>query len=35
VWTALTGARTSVVPIKICPFVKTIVAILFIVASII
>jgi len=21
-WTALTGARTSIVPIKICPFVK-------------
>ena len=27
--TAFTGARTSIVPIKICPLVKTIVAILF------
>ncbi len=27
--TSLTGARTSIVPIKICPFVKTIVAVLF------
>jgi len=27
--TASTGARTSIVPIKICPFVKTAVAILF------
>jgi hypothetical protein len=33
-WTALTGARTSIVPIKICPFVKTIVAILFILGSV-
>ena len=33
-WTALTGARTSIIPIKICPFVKTIVAVLFIVGSI-
>ena len=32
-WTALTGARTSIIPIKICPFVKTIVAILFILGS--
>jgi hypothetical protein len=23
VWTALTGARTPVVPMKLCPFVKT------------
>jgi hypothetical protein len=22
-WTALTGARKSIVPIKLCPFVKT------------
>ena len=29
VWTGLTGARTSIIPIKICPFVKTLVAILF------
>ena len=34
VWTALTGARTSVIPIKICPFVKTAVAILFVLGSI-
>ncbi len=34
IWTALTGARTSIIPIKICPFVKTIVAILFIVGSV-
>jgi hypothetical protein len=27
--TAFTGARTSIVPIKICPIVKTVVAILF------
>ena len=33
-WTALTGARTTIIPIKICPFVKTIVAILFIIGSI-
>lgn len=25
-WTALTGARTSIVPIKVCPFVKAAVA---------
>ena len=34
-WTSLTGARTSIIPIKICPFVKTVVAILFLVGSII
>ena len=34
IWTALTGARTPVIPIKICPFVKTIVAILFILGSV-
>ena len=28
-WTALTGARTSILPIKVCPFVKTGVAVLF------
>jgi hypothetical protein len=33
--TALTGARTTIVPIKICPVVKLIVAILFIVAILI
>ena len=31
--TALTGARTSVLPIKLCPFVKTAVAAIFIVAA--
>lgn len=35
VLTALTGARTSIIPIKICPFVKTIVAILFLLASLV
>ncbi|MFC1913683.1 hypothetical protein ACFLXF_00175 [Chloroflexota bacterium] len=33
IWTLVTGARTSVVPIKICPIVKTAVAILFIIGS--
>ncbi len=28
VWTALTGARTSIVPIKICPAILTICAVL-------
>ena len=32
-WTALTGAKTAILPIKICPLVKTTVAILFLVAS--
>lgn len=32
-WTAFTGARTSVIWIKICPLVKTAVAILFILGS--
>jgi len=32
-WTLLTGARTSIVPIKICPIVKTLVAILFFLGS--
>lgn len=32
--TQLTGARTSIVPIKICPFVKTAVAILFFLGSV-
>jgi hypothetical protein len=31
--TLVTGARTSVIPIKICPFVKTAVAILFLLGS--
>jgi hypothetical protein len=33
VWTGLTGARTAVIPIKICPIVRTAVAILFILGS--
>jgi len=33
VLTGLTGARTSIVPIKICPYIKTTVAILFLVGS--
>lgn len=33
VWTEVTGARTSIIPIKICPIVKSVVAILFILAS--
>ncbi len=32
--TSLTGARTAIVPIKICPIVKTVVAVLFILGSI-
>jgi hypothetical protein len=34
-WTAVTGARTSIIPIKICPFVKMGVAIIFLIASLI
>jgi len=33
-WTGVTGARTSIIPIKICPIVKTAVALLFIWASV-
>ena len=32
--TALTGARTKIIPIKICPFVKISVAVLFILGSV-
>ena len=32
--TALTGARTKIIPIRICPFIKISVAILFILGSI-
>jgi len=32
-WTLLTGAKTSILPIKVCPFVKTVVAILFLLGS--
>ena len=34
IWTSLTGARTSILPIKVCPLVKTVVAILLIIGSI-
>lgn len=34
-WTGMTGARTPIIPIKICPIVKTLVAILFFVGSVI
>jgi len=34
VLTGVTGARTSIVPIKICPFVKLAVAILFVLGSV-
>ncbi len=33
-WTLLTGARTSIVPIKICPLVKITVATLFLLGSV-
>ncbi len=33
-WTALTGARTAIVPMKFCPFVKTAVAIMFVLATV-
>ena len=32
--TALTGARTSILPYKICPVVKTVVAMLFILGAV-
>ncbi|MFC1922798.1 hypothetical protein ACFLY4_05860 [Chloroflexota bacterium] len=32
VWSGFTGARTSILPMKACPFVKSIVGILFILA---
>jgi len=32
-WTFVTGARTSILPMKICPFVKTAVALLFLVGT--
>ena len=34
VWTGVTGARTSIIPFKLCPIVKTAVAILFVWASV-
>jgi hypothetical protein len=33
-WTGVTGARTSIVPIKLCPVVKTLIAILFFLGSV-
>ncbi len=33
-WTAVTGGRTAIVPIKICPLVKSIVAVLFFLGTI-
>jgi hypothetical protein len=33
-WTLLTGARTSIVPIKMCPFIKAAVALLFFLGSV-
>ncbi|MFH1194889.1 MAG: hypothetical protein V1720_04205 [bacterium] len=33
VWTALTGARTRIIPIKICPVIKTICGLAFIFTS--
>ena len=34
VWTGFTGARTPVLPMKLCPLVKTTVAVLFLLASV-
>jgi hypothetical protein len=34
VLTALTGARTKIIPIRICPFIKSSVAVLFVLGSI-
>jgi len=33
--TSVTGARTSIVPIKICPFVKVVVAVLFFLGAVV
>lgn len=33
-WTLVTGSRTSIVPIKICPFVKTTAALLLVLGTI-
>lgn len=35
VWSGFTGARTSILPMKACPFVKSVVGILFILAVVI
>ena len=34
VWTGFTGARTPVLPMKLCPLVKTTVAVVFLLASV-
>ncbi len=34
-WSSLTGARTSILPMKMCPFVKSAVALLFLIGSLI
>jgi hypothetical protein len=34
-WTAMTGAKTSILPIKLCPFVKTGAALLLLVGSVV
>ncbi len=34
-WSSLTGARTSILPMKMCPYVKSAVALLFVVGSLI
>lgn len=34
IWSGFTGARTSILPMKACPFVKSIVGILFILAMV-
>jgi hypothetical protein len=33
-WSALTGARTSLLPMKLCPVIKTTVAVLFIIGAV-
>ena len=33
IWTLVTGARTAIIPIKVCPAVKTVVAVLFLAGS--
>lgn len=35
VLSAMTGARTSIVPMKLCPFVKSSVAVLFVLATVV
>ena len=35
IWSGFTGARTSILPMKACPFVKSVVGILFILAVVI